>query len=199
MSINTPNDIKKASRKYFYVNTDRKCPQYMNEKFDNLLEFIGIYNRHKKKTAIEDAYKAIIIEANEILGYKKGNLENRKLKLSSREISSIRFSYRRFKLGPRKILKVTFKIHYIFLAIQNILKKIKKDHPEEYKKFFYQLFGQKYLDVFYRKHYDYYYNNLDEIKEDFMSASENANYTCYYNLYDDMTAIDSSLQQEIKN
>ncbi len=142
---------------YPYLGIDYNS-NYCNENFNNLLLFIGSHCyladkviihqveswEHNDKKRFINAYKVIRHEVKYY--FEQG--------ISSKELSSIRKSFKRF-LQEGYLIKITYKINYIFATVYDIITAIKKENIKIPSNLF-SWIDQIYRTAFYETHYGAY-------------------------------------------
>ena len=122
-------ELQQINFKYVRIVVDGDCKRYINNNFDELLEYIGNHFPVNNRTPIGSAYVKIRQETDKLLRVTK--IHNRKLKTSKREISSIRRS--NFWLiegqGKHYYIRIPYKIEFIFSAIIKIVSEISQNEP----------------------------------------------------------------------
>lgn len=141
--------------KYYRIDV---YDNYDNKNFRLLLEFIG-NNFDYGRNNDGNAYRAICIEANKLLGCWRGAPKN--LKVSKKEIKTISSTITNNR--GKVCLKIPYKISYIFKAIINIVEKIKSDKNIKLPKELKHVYNLTYGIAFYSEHICQYKGKYQEI------------------------------------
>jgi len=135
---------------------------YSNTNFMHLLEFIEEYSDYGKDSRYGNAYYIIRKTSNELFGV--GRYSPVKLKISKREIKSIRSSVMCYYNG-KKYIKIPYKISYIFKALILIVEEIEKKNNIGLPDKLSTVINLTYRIGFYEKQVEIYDSYFEEIRE----------------------------------
>lgn len=127
---------------YPYINikvSDDKLAEKIGVNLSKLYLYIGEHKNMGRVSTYGNAYKAIRLRANRLLG-------RNDVKISKREVVSLR-KYKTI-LGGTKYIKIPYKLFYIFKAIFQIVDELKIEYPlsDELENFV----GKVRRDIFYQ-------------------------------------------------